>query len=281
MKKLIIIGVICLFTQTLFAQYIWYVDPADKFGAFEIEKVFVKLTGDKEMDEALKYGFENYWKQSPFELVAPKEFKNSSKWSFEIESYTFNDAGSYRFTGMGLYQLKKGKKIDYNVIFSLNFDNFSNVKTKQLNGIDKDNHMLSNKIIQYIILLNQQLAKRKELGVKKYIYLNNKDKVKDVNLLIPKEYFDNGLSESVLKENYKGKYTILTSDEIKKRIMDKKDLENCAELIIWEDQETHGAFIMDLNTGDLLSYAKEGKFNMNPGKKITDGDFKTLIKKLQ
>jgi hypothetical protein len=241
------------------------------------EKMYVLYTDDKEMDEALKYAFDKYWKINHVQFIKREDFEKLKRGKdyeayFEFNNWAYKDYGDFSYTNMNITYKST-------LIYVGSFDKFSKGKNEEI-GIDKDFHMMSTKIVQYIHMMNSEFSKLESLGRKKYFYFNLKDKIKEKNLVIAKEYFSAGLSEANFGSLYKNKYSILNSDEIKKKIMEEKELDNCAELFICGSPEVFKGFIVDLKTGDVMAEATVGKTSFNRTRQIDDSVMEKLLNKL-
>jgi hypothetical protein len=281
MKTINLFILLIAFSNLSFSQKIQFVGPgsSDKYDEISKRPITVVTGYDKETDAAIKFAFDKFWKFSTVKYMTIEEYNKSGKDEksvFSIDRHFIRDYGTYSSTQINwVGQWKTNRPY----LYQLPFDNLSKGENENI-GTDKTNHDISNKAIQYVMMLNSQIKLLVELGWKKYMSHDYKDKLNTMTILVPKEYISGGLSEAIFKKHFT-KVEFLSSDEIKKRIMENKNLDNCAEFFICQDPDKNSVFVMDLKTGDLISTAEKGKTSFNRAKKIDDESIEKLLEKLK
>jgi hypothetical protein len=273
---LILISIICL---SLKAQRI-FVTPRGGHYQEDCEKALKKpitvYTGyDKEFDEVVKFAFEKYWKSSKiiYKNYNESEGKSNPGSSFGVGSYQTSTAIPVKY----IIATWWGSKM---TALDLAFDYL--VKGSNENqGTDNSFHDFSNRIIQYIALVNNQINLLATIGDKEYYRYDFKGKLGTKKILISNQYIKNGISESAFKDNLSNKIEFLSADEIKSRLMADKDIDDCAELMINQTVDRITMFIIDLKSGDLLTHSNIGKSDFNKMKKVDDDAVIHLIKELK
>lgn len=224
---------------------------------------------DKEYDEALKFAFEKYWKFTPIKYVDRNDKKAYA--DCYLKEWDGRNGGKYDWS---FFSFSKG-----GLIYDQNFDDFRKGDTK---GTDSSFHMKAIKVIPYIMCLSAEVKRLEEWGELKYAFHKGlKEKVKDYNVLIEKEYITTyQLSENPFKQ-YLKKYEISSANEIDKRIREQKNTDNTAILTIGRADYAIHISIIDIKTGDLLYYDNVSFGTFAQGKKMTDGDIEKLLSNLE
>jgi hypothetical protein len=235
---------------------------------------------DKEFDDALKFAFAKYWKFGPVNYMSDAE---RNKKGTDLDSYLYISGASwnespnihaFKLIWYGVWKTNKPS------LYEVWFDHLSKGDNENI-GADITHHDFSNKIIQYVMLMSRQVKLVIEMGAKDYYRINNKSKLETLTILVSKESLaKHGLSEATFKTKFK-KVEFISSDDIKKRLMEDKNLDNCAELFICQDTDRNSLFIMDLKTGDIIASSGSGKSGFNRMKKVDDDMISNMLSDLK
>jgi hypothetical protein len=257
----------------------------------EIQKEDVYLgTGfNKEAEDNIKWALDKYWTfgtkiklidntQDAFKIDKNISYISLLKYEGDFSSTELtvsnNMAGWNRFK-----------------IFSLSFDDMiKKGKDTKVIGADKDIKLVAYKCLTYTMLFCSIVKNFSiEMGnTFKFAraYTDKleklKEKLKTTTILIPKELIDNGITEEAIK-GLNIKYKIETSEQIATRIKDGKDIKNYSHLIVFkESNTTDWAYLVDLETGDLINYCylESGTFTKTY-KYMDDKRFAELLEKLE
>jgi hypothetical protein len=261
---------------------------AQKVNYYDILKVkdeamYVVTGYGKEYDEAIKYAVETYWKLNKtikyINVDELEELKKSKVCKLYIGlggNGIMVYGKKYSNTVLGVY----GNVGFWTCYYKLDFDDLTKSKD-EIVGADKNAHLMTNRVIQDLLLMTTQIKKLEEMGSKEYgNYQGSKERLKDLTILIPKECIENGVPETVFKESF-AKYEVVSSDEIKKLIIEGKS-ENKAVLSITRGADNTIMYIMDIKTGELISYARDGeRGSFGAGRQIDEDDVRSLIKRVK
>lgn len=279
MRTINIIIAICFLNTISFGQKLKISTGKFKMDDMIKTPFIVHAVGDKEFDEAVKFAFEKYWKISPLKFKAINE-ANSQKdniYSFDITSWKGREMGKFSFS--------KCYFNSPNIKAEVSFDDFKKGNSDE--GIDKDFHMMSIKIIPLIMCYAAEVNRVNELGNTKWggITYNKREsikyKVKSYNILIQKENIDSKrLTEKPFKQ-YLAKYEFINSDELNTRIKEQKNTENTALLIFGREEFMMSLSIIDIKTGDLLYHSEEGLGSFTQGRTFSDEVIGKLLKDLE
>lgn len=270
MKTIVTIIAICFLCTISFGQKITLTSRKNTVKNIKAS-TFQVLTGiDKEFDEAVKFAFDKYWTFSKIKYVANTK-DDLRPFDFRIGEFGSRNGGKYGYSTCNFY--KEG----FN--YGLSFDDFKKGDFDE--GLDKNFHMKSIKVIQFIMTYCAELKRLEELGETNYAFDKGYiGKIKDYNVIIPKENItSNRFTEAPFKSVLK-KYSFLSSDEIYTKLKEQKDTENTAVLNVSRDDYAIFLNITDIKTGDLLYTANEGLGTFTQGKGINDEVIEKLLKKL-
>ena len=254
--------------------------PQNKF--YEDIPVVAKLpinviTGyDPEYDSALIFAFNKYWKFSEVRFIDKDNYEkiretdaNSyfelKKHGYTLSNYTYSDVSwnlgpNHPKDLTCSVALNYKTKFSYCYYYSLGFDNVNNTRpdgTTKYYGIDNTYHDFSNKIIQYVMLMCNQIAStsifEKASDYAIFFYKKNKVKLNEKTIIVPKEYLDLGITEEVFKTNLSNVES-LSSNEIKHHLMTDNSLADKYELIITQSTSAYLIYVISLKDGELIAY---------------------------
>lgn len=243
------------------------------------ETIKVVLTGNEVFDSKLNAAFNKFWNVSKFEFITMKQFSN-----IEVEQGTNFSYGNFKLEHYPLEFSKlmvivNTKKNQMYKMIEIPFDNLTNTKTGETDGADDTQDEVLSKIEPYIMLMNSQLKKQIDLGNMDYDrFSGEKEKIKSKKIFIQEDYFLNNLDKNLLQDlNFK--VETLSQSQIKNILNDKSLSEGYGWLCLVNSPMEISAFIIDLNSGDLLNFAKIDK-SSEPKKKLDNKTLSKLIKML-
>lgn len=276
-------------TLIIFILATWHLTYSQKPTNYDLAKIrnetlYVVQGYENEYDEVIKTAIDTYWKLNQnIKYIKQNELESLKKngtcklfIGFE-GSGTLQYGKKYTITTWGLFRNSSYWTADY----TFQLDNLTTSDGEVL-GTDKDLRVFSNRVIQYIKLIQSQYKRYEDLGWKNYVRKQDmREKFKDMTVLVPKEYIDYGISESLIKE-YLPKYEIISTDDIKKKVIDDKNLDNVAQLFLSRGLDNTLAYIVELKTGDLISVEADGeRGSFGIARKLNDDDVKSLLKRLK
>ncbi|MBA3682314.1 MAG: hypothetical protein H0W73_14315 [Bacteroidetes bacterium] len=268
MKKIFALIFILGFYQNNFAQ----LPPSDFMYCLnrpEIQKEDLMLTTGTYtlIDENVKWALNKFWvKPASIKLISSTAKTNlSCSYMSIVDLQTTGETGNFYNTHFRVTNEMKSQ--DPNIIFDIAFDNFiAKDDEKVVIGSDKYITLVADKALIYTMLFcsvaknfsNDFGSFRKAINGYNDYMEKAKEKIKTTTMLIPKELMDNGLT----KEGLAGlniKYEIIPSADIAKRIKEGNNVKNYSELLVYKaDKMQDYAYLVDIETGDLISYANMG-----------------------
>lgn len=226
----------------------------NKINLEEIKNTTFSITigyGD-EVDAAVKFAFEKYWKLSPLKYMVPDpKAYYGNQTNFYLVGY---EEKKYQWTA-GRFRLP-------NISYEPDFDDYR--KGEKLFGVDNTPHMVAIKVIPFIMCYAAEVKRASEMGSDKYWFFEGlKDKVKNYKVIIQKESLANDRMTELPFKTYLKSYEFLSSDDIDKKIRSQESTENTALLFIGQDWNEMHVSIIDIKTGDLLyrSSIRSSEFN--------------------
>ena len=272
MKKITIVITLCVLSTISFAQQLGIQTYKDVFKIIRQSPIKVQTGIDKEFDEAVKYAFEKYWKFSPVKYVGKDEVAN----------FWYKDAKSRHNKNDFTWSYVNFSFPDAKVHLSYDFDYYTCPDFKA--GVDSSFHAKSVKVIAFIMNFSAELARIEEWGLTKYSFHHGfKDKVKDYNIIVPKENITSHRFTELPFTESLNKVTFLTVDEINKLIKEQKNTDNTGLLFFSISGPQVTVTIIDIKTGDLLftqSDVPRGE-GYNVRQPLDDKDMKSLLKQMR
>lgn len=271
--KALITTLAILLSTLFYAQKLNIQTYKDIFKIIRQSPIKVQTGVDKEFDEAVKFAFEKYWKFSPIKYVG-KDDEGANFWVRDVKSrHAKNDfewsSAHFSFP-------------DAKVHLTYDFDYYKTPDFKA--GVDEDYHARSVKVIAFIMNFAAEMARIEEWGISKYsFHYGFKDKVKDYNVIVPKENItSNRFTELSFTESF-NKCTFLTVDEINKLIKEQKSTDNTALLFFSISGPDVTLTIIDIKTGDLLFTQSDQPrgAGYNVKQPLEDKDIKSLLKQMR
>jgi hypothetical protein len=269
MKKIIIALTICLQIKAQTTPPSTFIGLMDK-PEIQKEDVYVGTGINKEAEDNIMWALKKYWTfGSKINTIdAQKDpFKSKKNISFiSLRNYkTTGENGDYYNTQYTV--INEIGVENYNNVFLLPFDDFTKISEEgKIIGSDKNAKLIVHKSLTYTMLFCS-LVKNFSVelgGAFKFVRAYNakldklKEKLKTTTILIPKELLDNGITVEAFK-NLGFKYKIETSEEIATRIKEGKDVKNFSHLIVYKaDKFNDYAYLVDIETGDLINYSSVG-----------------------
>lgn len=278
MRKLLLC-VLLLLTASIYGQYNYrcMMEFTDEncLKKLKKEKLLVPQGFGEEMDEALKLAVTKYWTACPYEFVHKSEITGGGTYfGFYVadnkEGFdpVYHNCTYFAFTSVAGLECK------------IYFDNDFKNTNKIVVGIDSDYKDMSYKIVQYVMLINNEL-KRMEVGLRKY-YFDKNDHLENLagyRFLVPEEYlYDNLLNADFLEKLPNCEF--LPSEKIAERVKEQKGTENCAEILLAKPFGISKMYIVDLKTGKLLYFNHAGN-SVATGKRLNSKDIKKLLKPIK
>ncbi|MCD6069268.1 MAG: hypothetical protein K0S33_4094 [Bacteroidetes bacterium] len=273
MKKITVAITLCLLSTISFAQKLNIQTYKDIFKIIRQSPIKVQTGVDKEFDEAVKFALEKYWKFSAIQYVG-KDDESANFWYKDAKSRHGKNDFEWSYCSFSFPDAK--------VHLSYDFDYYKAPGFKA--GVDENFHAKSVKVIAFIMNFSAEMARIEEWGISKYsFHYGFKDKVKDYNIIVPKENITtNRFTESSFTGSF-NKVTFLTVDEINKLIREQKNTDNTGLLFFSISGAEIRSTIIDLKTGDLLYTQREvprGE-GYNVKKPLDDKDMKSLLKPMR
>jgi hypothetical protein len=273
MKKITLAITFCILSSISFAQRLNIQTYKDIFKIIRQSPIKVQTGVDKEFDEAVKYAFEKYWKFSPVKYVS-KDDETANFWYKDIKSRHNKNDWTWSCCHFSFPDAK--------VYLTYDFDYYTAPDFKA--GVDSSFHAKSVKVIAFIMNFSAEMARIEEWGISKYSFHHGfKDKVKDYNIIVPKEnILKNRFTELPFTESF-NKVTFLTVDEINKLIREQKDTDKTGLLFFSISGPDVTLTIIDIKTGDLLFTQRDlprGE-GYNVKQPLEDKDIKSLLKPMR
>jgi hypothetical protein len=224
-----------------------------------------------ELDGALKYAVEKYL---GFAKVVYKnqQDESSTKASVRLNDYLLKDYGKLYYSAWKFTCEAGGGEFF--------FDNLRKGDNEFV-GIDKDLKTMSYKILPFIMMVSAELKRIDEMGLRSYAWHTGfPERVKDFTVMVPTEYVDNGIPQEAFKRNLV-KCEFMKLEDIHKKMVEQKDTDKRAILILAKTVQGTYMNIIDMKTGDMLWYANIGVSSFTYQKKVDDSDMDKLLKKVR
>lgn len=239
------------------------------------DTLFVPLRYSMDFDSAFKLAIKKYWTFSPVSFAEDSEGADNSGIYLTHPTDDRTVGGNYRTCTLIGYDNKKAGILG----FQMYFDNDHLKKSPDIiDGIDKTYDHMSCEVIQYIMVLCYQI-RRIELEIySKYEPFrgDKSERIKSYKIFVAQEYIENGVSKEAFTDKLP-KCTFLPASEIRDKIIEQKDMQNCAQLILVKSFGVVRLYLIDLKTGEPL-LSEQSMFGVNKSGYITTKNVVKILK---
>ena len=241
----------------------------------------------KEVVDNIQWALNKYWKTSKA-LTVTELTPYNKKVSYLSVGDWQNKGEDGNFISSKMQALKPISASAANVFFEMPFDNIQKAKGEEIIGADKNAHIMACKALSYTMIFcyvtqsfnNPDMKKRKAFSNFIDSIDVNKEELKTTTVLVPKELLDNGITEEALKA-MKSRYIIETSEQIANRIKEGTDVKNYSHFIVYKRNKcVSEAYILDLETGQLLAYSSINAGKVGRTFKLEDRHVIDLLNKI-